>query len=68
VVSGADYREDRHMTFYWIYDLPNWLLGLLIIGVLVGGSLAELDQRRMFAVFRGGVTCLIDTQLAAVTR
>jgi hypothetical protein len=34
------------MTFYWIYDLPNWLLGLLIIAVMVGGSLAGLFATR----------------------
>ena len=34
------------MTFYWIYDLPNWLLGLLIIAVLAGGSLAGLFATR----------------------
>ncbi len=34
------------MTFYWIYDLPNWVLGLLIIAVMVGGSLAGLFVTR----------------------
>jgi hypothetical protein len=34
------------MTFYWIYDLPNWLLGLLIVAVMVGGSVAGLFATR----------------------
>ena len=34
------------MTFYWIYDIPNWQLGLLIITTCVGGSLAGLFLSR----------------------
>jgi hypothetical protein len=34
------------MTLYWIYDLQNWVLGVLIIAVLVGGSLAGLYATR----------------------
>jgi hypothetical protein len=34
------------MTLYWIYDLQNWVLGLLIIAVLAGGSLAGLYATR----------------------
>jgi hypothetical protein len=34
------------MTFYWIYDLPNWQLGLLIISICVLGSLAGLFVTR----------------------
>src|SRR4051794_453734 len=30
------------MTMYWIYDLPNWLLGVLTIVVCVGLSEAGL--------------------------
>ena len=30
------------MTFYWIYDLPNWLLCSLIVATFVGLSLAGL--------------------------
>ena len=24
------------MSFYWIYDLPNWLLCVLIVAITVG--------------------------------
>jgi hypothetical protein len=34
------------MTFYWIYDIPNWQLGFLIITICVGGSLAGLFLSR----------------------
>ncbi|MDR3634770.1 MAG: DUF4239 domain-containing protein [Isosphaeraceae bacterium] len=34
--------EGIRMTFYWIYDLPNWLLGVLIVALFVGGSVAGL--------------------------
>ena len=30
------------MTFYWIYDLSNWALCALIVGVFLGFSLAGL--------------------------
>ena len=30
------------MTFYWIYDLPNWLLCLVIVATVVGLALAGL--------------------------
>ena len=30
------------MTMYWIYDLPNWQLGVLIVSVLVTVSIAGL--------------------------
>jgi Protein of unknown function (DUF4239) len=30
------------MSFYWIYDLPNWLLCILIVGIVVGLALAGL--------------------------
>jgi len=30
------------MTLYWIYDLPNWLLGALIVLIFVGAALAGL--------------------------
>ena len=30
------------MSFYWIYDLPNWLLCTLIVAVTVGLALAGL--------------------------
>ncbi len=34
------------MTFYWIYDMPNWTLGVLIVGVLITFSLAGLYGTR----------------------
>ena len=34
------------MTFYWIYDLPNWTLGVLIVGVFLAVSLAGLFVTR----------------------
>jgi Protein of unknown function (DUF4239) len=34
------------MTFYWIYDLANWQLGLLIISVCVVGALTGLFVTR----------------------
>jgi hypothetical protein len=34
------------MSFYWIYDLPNWQLALLTIGVFVGVALAGLVLSR----------------------
>jgi hypothetical protein len=34
------------MDFYWIYDLPNWLLGTLIVSLFVGLALAGLFLSR----------------------
>jgi hypothetical protein len=34
------------MTFYWIYDLPNWVLGVLIVATFVALSLAGLFVTR----------------------
>jgi hypothetical protein len=34
------------MTFYWIYDLPNWLLCLIIVATVVGLALAGLFLSR----------------------
>jgi hypothetical protein len=34
------------MTMYWIYDLPNWTLGVLIVGVIVALSLSGLFATR----------------------
>jgi hypothetical protein len=34
------------MTLYWIYDLPNWLLCLLIVSVFVGLAIAGLFLSR----------------------
>jgi hypothetical protein len=34
------------MTFYWIYDLPNWVLGVLIVSTCVAVSLAGLFATR----------------------
>ena len=34
------------MTMYWIYDIPNWLLGLLTIVVFVGVSVVGLYLTR----------------------
>jgi Protein of unknown function (DUF4239) len=36
------------MSFYWIYDLPNWLLCMLIVATTVGLSLAGLMISRPF--------------------
>jgi Protein of unknown function (DUF4239) len=36
------------MDFYWIYDLPNWLLGTLIVSLFVGLALAGLFLSRPF--------------------
>jgi hypothetical protein len=30
------------MTFYWIYDLPNWLLCIVIVAIVVGMAVAGL--------------------------
>jgi hypothetical protein len=37
------------MTFYWIYDLPNWLLMILCITIAVVGSVAGLLVSRPLA-------------------
>jgi hypothetical protein len=34
------------MTMYWIYDLPNWLLGVLIVSVFLGLALLGLFVTR----------------------
>lgn len=34
------------MTFYWIYDIPNWLLALLMVSAAVAASLAGLFATR----------------------
>jgi Protein of unknown function (DUF4239) len=34
------------MTMYWIYDLPNWTLGVLIVGFVLALSLAGLFATR----------------------
>jgi hypothetical protein len=34
------------MTLYWIYDLPNWMLGILIVSLFVGLALAGLFVSR----------------------
>ncbi len=36
------------MTMYWIYDLPNWVLGLLIVAVGSGGAVVGLLATRPF--------------------
>jgi len=36
------------MTFYWIYDLPNWLLCMVIVATVVGLALAGLFISRPF--------------------
>jgi hypothetical protein len=38
------------MDFYWIYNLPQWLLALLISGLFVGFSLLGLMVLRKFIV------------------
>ncbi len=34
------------MSFYWIYDLPNWLLCILIVAITVGLALGGLFVTR----------------------
>ncbi len=34
------------MSFYWIYDIPNWLLCLLTVAGFVGGAMAGLLATR----------------------
>ena len=34
------------MTLYWIYDLPNWMLGALIVTTFVGLALVGLFLSR----------------------
>jgi hypothetical protein len=34
------------MTFYWIYDLPNWTLSVLIVAIFLAFSLAGLFATR----------------------
>jgi hypothetical protein len=36
------------MSFYWIYDLPNWLLCVLIVAITVGLAIAGLLITRPF--------------------
>ena len=36
------------MSFYWIYDLPNWLLCIVIVATTVGLALAGLFLTRPF--------------------
>src|SRR5579859_8026604 len=43
------------MNMYWIYDISNWLLCVLILAVVVGTSLAGLFATRpMVRKFLGG--------------
>ena len=37
------------VTLYWVYDLPNWLFGLLCIGTFMALGLAGLPLTRLFA-------------------
>ena len=41
------------MTMYWIYDLPNWTLGLLIVAIFVAVSLAGLFAMRPVVAMSG---------------
>jgi hypothetical protein len=34
------------MSLYWIYDLPNWILGILVVATFVGLALAGLFLSR----------------------
>ena len=34
------------MSFYWIYDVPNWLLGLLLVALFGGGAAGGLLATR----------------------
>src|SRR5262249_43780262 len=36
----------HEMTLYWIYDLPNWVLGVFIVSTLLAFSLAGLFATR----------------------
>jgi hypothetical protein len=40
------FKEGHGMTFYWIYDLPNWTMGVLIVGLFLALSLAGLFVTR----------------------
>jgi hypothetical protein len=42
----SDFKEERHVTFYWIYDLPNSLLAALIVSVFLSSSLIGLIASR----------------------
>ena len=47
MVRGPHFEACDGMTCYWIYDLPNWKLGLLIVSIIVSGSiLGYLVSRR----------------------
>ena len=37
------------MSFYWIYDVPNWLLGLLLVALFAGGAAGGLLATRGLA-------------------
>ena len=37
------------LTLYWVYDLPNWVFGLLCIGTFMAFGLAGLPLTRRFA-------------------
>ena len=37
------------MTLYWIYDIPNWLLGILIVAIFVATSVTGLVLSRPLA-------------------
>src|SRR6187402_2739713 len=38
------------MTLYWIYDLPNWLFGTLVVGFFVGFAVIGLLIHRRFVL------------------
>jgi Protein of unknown function (DUF4239) len=44
--SGRLYHRPSSMNMYWVYDLPNWLFGVLTIAVTVAIGLAGLYATR----------------------
>jgi hypothetical protein len=44
--DAMSFKEGHGMTFYWIYDLPNWTLGVLIVAVFLAFSIAGLFATR----------------------
>ena len=58
------------MNFYWVYDIPNWLFGLLVLTAVVGFSVVGLHRTRGWARRRIGeapaANEIVDSYLAAV--
>lgn len=58
------------MNFYWVYDIPNWLFGLLMLTAVVGFSVVGLLLTRGWARRRIGevpaANEVVDSYLGAV--